>query len=88
MTGPRLAVDNVTPLPVTNLMDLAANVRLLADTIENGKHETRSLIIVSVGAGGLSIYVKGENCSPYELMGLFEAAKLQVFADDAIPDSE
>jgi hypothetical protein len=41
---------------------------------------------VLVTGAGLSIHVKGENCSSYELMGLFEAAKLSVFADDAIPD--
>jgi hypothetical protein len=36
--------------------------------------------------GTLSIHISGESCSPYELMGLFEAAKLRVFADDCTGD--
>jgi hypothetical protein len=43
-------------------------------------------VFVLVTEDGLSIHVKGENCSPYELMGIFESAKLRVFAEDAIED--
>lgn len=32
--------------------------------------------------GSIKIVWFGEDYSPYELMGLFEAAKLRVFADD------
>jgi hypothetical protein len=83
----KLVSDNTVELPIVNVADVAANLRLLADTIERGDlTDVRTCIFVLVTDEGLSIHVKGENCSPYELMGLFEAAKLRVFADDAIED--
>lgn len=83
----KLVADNTVELPIVNVSDVPANLRLLADTIERGDvADLRSCIFVMVTDCGLSIYVKGENCSPYELMGLFEAAKLRVFADGAIED--
>jgi hypothetical protein len=83
----KLVSDNTVELPIINVADIPANLRLLADTIERGDAgEIRSCVFVLVTDGGLSIHVKGENCSSYELMGLFEAAKLRVFADDAIED--
>ena len=82
----RLVSDNVSELPIVNLQDFAANLRLLAETVEAGKAEARSAIIVVVREDGLAIHVTGEACSNYELMGLFEAAKLRVFADDMIED--
>jgi hypothetical protein len=83
----RLAVNNVEALPIVNVADIAANLRLLADSIDKGEQgEMRSCVFVIVYGSGLAIHVKGENCSPYELMGLFEAAKLRVFADDAVDE--
>lgn len=83
----KLVSDNTVELPVVSVSDVPANLRLLADTIERGDiGGLRSCIFVMVLDTGLSIHVKGENCSSYELMGLFEAAKLRVFADDAIED--
>jgi hypothetical protein len=84
----KLVADNtVTELPIVNVADIAANLRLLADTIERGDlTNLRSCVFVLVTDDGLSIHVKGENCSSYELMGLFEAAKLRVFADGEIDD--
>jgi hypothetical protein len=84
----RLAVDNVTELPVGNLMDIPGELRALGDAIEAGEHECVSAIILTVRRGGISIFVRGQNCSAYELMGLFEAAKLRVFADDTVDDDE
>lgn len=82
----KLVSDNTVELPVANVGDIAAELRALGDAIESGEHEATSAIIVTVRNGGLTIFVRGENCSPYELMGLFEAAKLRVFADDAIEE--
>ena len=81
----KLVSDNTVELPIINVADIPANLRLLADSIERGDVEgVRSCIFVMVRDDGLSIHVKGENCSSYELMGLFESAKLRVFADDLI----
>jgi hypothetical protein len=83
----KLVADNTVELPIVNVADVAANLRLLADTIERGDlTDIRSCVFVLVTEDGLSIHVKGENCSPYELMGIFESAKLRVFAEDAIED--
>ena len=83
----KLVADNTVELPVTNIADIPANLRLLADSIERGEQGGLvSCIFVLVHDSGLSIHVKGESCSSYELMGLFESAKLRVFADDAIED--
>jgi len=83
----RIVSDNTVELPIVNVSDVAANLRLLADSIDRGEQDgMRSCVFVIVYESGLSIHVKGENCTPYELMGLFEAAKLRVFADDAIED--
>jgi hypothetical protein len=84
----KLVADNtVSELPIVNVGDVSANLRLLADTIERGDvTDLRSCIHILVTDGGLQIHVSGENCSSYELMGLFEAAKLRVFAEDAIED--
>jgi hypothetical protein len=42
--------------------------------------------VVVLADNTLRIAWFGENYSSYELMGLFEAAKLRVFADDVIED--
>ena len=84
-----LAVDNsnVMLLPIGNLMDIASMARRFADAVEAGEYAkpTRAIIIVE-RPDGLSILSWGEGTSAYELMGLFEAAKLRVFADDVLGD--
>lgn len=82
----RLAADNVVALPVANIGDIPAELHALAESIASGECEATSAIILTIRPGGISIFVRGENCSPYELMGLFEAAKLSVFADDTYGD--
>jgi hypothetical protein len=83
----KLISDNTVELPVCDVRDIPANLRLLADTVERGDAGSiTSCIFLVVRDDGLAIYVKGETCSAYELMGLFEAAKLRVFADDVIED--
>jgi hypothetical protein len=86
----KLVVDNdsnVEPLPVGNLMDIAGMARIFAEDIDTGKwgDATRALVIIQNDTG-LTVLGWGENTSAYEMMGIFEAAKLRVFADDAIED--
>ena len=79
--------SNVADLPIGNVRDLAGMLRLLADDLDAGIHgEIISLVSLLVRADGIGIMTYGENCSSYELMGMFESAKLRVFADDAIGD--
>jgi hypothetical protein len=82
----RLVGENVAELPVGNLMDVAAMARRFADDLDAGKWGEVSRVIVIVENGGMPILGWGENTSPYELMGMFESAKLRVFADDIIED--
>lgn len=81
----RLVSDNVTEIPVGNLMDIADMARRYASDLEYGEVE-RTVVITQLADGSLNILGWGENTTAYELMGLFEAAKLRVFADDAIAD--
>ena len=80
MTLKLVAVEGET-LPEATLADE------LQDFTDNVEVDATGVISVVVLAGGdLRIAWFGEDYSPYELMGLFEAAKLRVFADDAIAD--
>jgi hypothetical protein len=83
----KLVSDNVSELPVGNLMDIGGMARRFADDLEAGHYGDvlRTVTIVECD-GGIILLGWGENTSSYELMGLFEAAKLRVFADDAIAD--
>ena len=83
----KLVSDNTVELPVGNLMDIAGMARRFADDLESGNYGDvlRSVLVVESDYG-LTLLGWGENTSAYELMGLFEAAKLRVFADDAIED--
>jgi hypothetical protein len=59
----------------------------LQDFTDNIEPDAVGVISVVVqNDGSLRIAWFGEDYSAYELMGLFEAAKLRVFADDAIAD--
>lgn len=84
----KLVSDNVTELPVGNLMDIGGMARRYADDIDRGEYGDveRAVVITQLSDGSLNIMGWGENTNAYELMGLFEAAKLRVFADDAIED--
>jgi hypothetical protein len=78
----RLAVDNnVETLPVGNLMDLGGMARDLGRRLDDGEYGNVTSIVTLVASdAGLAIHCWGENPSGYELMGIFEAAKLQAFA--------
>lgn len=84
MSELRLAVDNVSELPVSNLQDIAAMARKFADDLDAGKHGDvfRAVLVVQCEDTSLTMFGWGENTTAFELMGLFEAAKLRVFADD------
>lgn len=80
--------ENVSEFPIRNLNDVPQMARGFADDIDAGEwHEIhRAVVIVQHEDGSLSLLGWGENTSPYELMGLFEAAKLQSFADHVSDD--
>lgn len=86
----KLVVDNenISTLPIRNLSDIANMARGFADDLEAGEHgdALRAILLVQGDDGSLLTFGWGENTSPYELMGLFEAAKLRVFADDLVDD--
>jgi hypothetical protein len=84
----KLVVDNVTELPVGNLMDIAGMARRFANGVDDGDWLDihRAVVVVQGEDGTLSILGWGENTSSFELMGIFEAAKLQVFADHVSDD--
>jgi hypothetical protein len=78
----KLVADNVAELPVGNLMDIAAMARRFADDLDKGEHgEPFRAVLLVQREDGLALFGWGESASPLEMMGLFEAAKLQVFAD-------
>jgi hypothetical protein len=81
-------VSNIAELPVTNYADIAAMARKFADELEAGEHGTlhRAVLICQADDTSLSIHGWGESTSAYEMMGLFEAAKLNVFADQLVDD--
>jgi hypothetical protein len=81
-----LAVDNnnVSQLPIGNLMDMGAMARELGRRIDSGEFGNALMIVTLVASeNGLAIHSWGEAPSGYELMGIFETAKLQCFAADA-----
>jgi hypothetical protein len=84
----KLVSDNTVELPVGNLMDIGGMARRFAEDMDAGEYGDvfRTVVIVQREDGALHILGWGENTCAYELMGLFEAAKLRVFADDAIED--
>ena len=86
----QLAVDTdsyVSQLPVGNLMDIGGMLRRMADMVDAGDYgEVISMITLAIRPDGMTICPHGEAMSHYELMGLFEAAKLRVFADDVVAD--
>jgi hypothetical protein len=80
-------VSNVETIPVGNLSDISGMARRFADQVDANEYGDvfRTITIVETDAG-LTILGWGENTTAYELMGLFEAAKLRVFADDCVED--
>ena len=63
---------------------LADELQDFADNVEADAAGVISVVVLADGS--LRIAWFGEDYSAYELMGVFESAKLRVFADDAIAD--
>lgn len=81
----RLEVDNtnVEHLPIRNLADIAGMARGFADDLDAGRWGNCDRVVCIVeNEEGIAILGWGENTTAYELMGIFEAAKLRVFAED------
>ena len=80
--------SNVEELPIGNLMDIAGMARRFADDLDSGSHGEvfRTVVLIQREDNSLAIFGWGENTSAMELMGLFEAAKLRVFAEDFVQD--
>jgi hypothetical protein len=81
----RLAVDNnVETLPIGNLMDIGGMARELGKRLDAGEFGNVMTVVTLVASeNGLSIHSWGQAPNGYELMGIFETAKLQCFAADA-----
>jgi hypothetical protein len=78
----RLVSDNPEP-GRPDYADIAAMLRQYAGEIEAGQYGDDvicALLVLETPAKPLVLGC-GEEPSPYEMMGLFEAAKLNVFAD-------
>lgn len=87
----KIVVDNtnVEQLPTRNLGDIAGMARGFADDADAGKWgKVDRVICLLENETGIQILGWGENTTAYELMGMFEAAKLRVFAEDFCGDSE
>lgn len=84
----KLVVDNVSELPIRNLSDIGGMARGFADDLDKGEWGDlhRAVVILQGEDGSLVLLGWGENSGPHELMGIFEAAKLQVFADSVCDD--
>ena len=73
----KIAVDNVSTLPVSNLMDIAAMARKFADDIEAGEYgEVQRVLVVADCGDGMHQFGWGESVSMYEALGILEAAKI------------
>jgi hypothetical protein len=87
----KLIVDNtnVEQLPIRNLADIAGMARGFGDDMDAGRWGTVDRVICLVeNEDGIRILGWGNNTTAYELMGMFEAAKLKVFAEDFCGDEE
>ena len=73
----KIAVDNVSTLPVSNLMDIAAMARKFADDIEAGEYgEVQRVLVVADCGDGMHQFGWGESVSMYEALGILDAAKI------------
>lgn len=89
MTDLRLVASNVATLPIGNLMDMGGMARELGRRLDEGQFgKVMTVVTLVAGEDGLSIHSWGEAPNGYELMGIFETAKLQCFAADAGDDDQ
>lgn len=78
---------NVATIPIANLNDLGGMARDLGERLDGNEFgDVVTIVTLIVTEDGLSIHSFGECPSGYELMGMFETAKLQCFADNVAGD--
>lgn len=83
----RIVSDNVSELPVDNWSDISGMLRRTADEIDEGKYgDIIRLVAILDQPMGIGIQTFGENGSQFEIVGLIEAAKIRILADDALED--
>lgn len=74
---------NVVPLPVSNLNDIPAMIRKLADAIENGDHgEVDTCLVVLDHDTGITQFGFGDVNGRYHVIGLLETAKMGHISGD------
>lgn len=82
----RLVSDNHDP-EGPDYANIAEMLRQYAGELEKGVYgEVFSVVVVLECAARPIILGCGEEPTPYELMGIFEAAKLQAFADHVVDE--
>lgn len=79
--------DTADTITLRSLSNIPSMARGFADDLEAGEwgDVTRAIVLVE-NEDGIVILGWGDGCTAYELMGLFEAAKLKAFADDFCGD--
>ncbi len=81
----RLVSDNEKPTP-DFIKKIAEQARAFADELEAGTHGNVIRIVLAIEfEGGLDVEGWGDHRSPFEMMGLFDAAKMMTFAN-ALPE--
>lgn len=79
--------ENVETLTIGNLMDLGGMARELGRRLDANEFGPVTTIVTLIATpDGIAVHSWGENPSGYGLMGMFECAKLQCFAADALDD--
>ncbi len=76
----RLVSDNETP-GTPDYANIAQMLRQYANEIEAGQYGELDCAILVMQGEDIMVLGCGEDPTAFELMGLFEAAKLQAFAD-------
>lgn len=78
---------NVAEFPPRGIQNIGDLARGLGEEFDEGKWaDVRAVITIVVTESGMVILPWGDNPNGYEMMGIFEAVKLRVFADDMVDD--
>jgi hypothetical protein len=83
----RVVADNVTELPVGNLMDIPGMSRRFANDLEAGDYGDVQRVMVVIESGdGIRTLGWGDSINTFEAIGLLEAAKIVSFSSGFDPD--
>ena len=82
----KLVVDNtnsnVTDLQISNVQDIVQMADTFATDVSEGEYGlVRRVLVIVDGDEGLTLLGWGEGLSPFEAMGLYDAAKMTTYAD-------